>query len=525
METRLTLQGATQSGHTREFLMRTGSLIGKAQLAAVAVLAAHPAAAQERSAAYRSYVEARAVLDRGIVAVGGLEALRGIQTIAVDFEGEGFARNQSARPEPPYDRNPRRGSFVLDRSRDAARFVLEFEFRGNNPVRNLIVIRGDSAMGMDLVQRVATTAPGNTMTVVSRSRMPHFLLLQALDRAATLRSLGRATLDGVPHDVITFAAANGTQLTVHFDARTGLPAALEALNPDLVAGEGATMWRYSDWATVAGLKVPGRRVASIAGETTESIAYRNVRVNQPADDSLFQLPAGIPDLTDSIPQFAKVELAPGVWLLQELANGYNALAVGFKDHVMVVEPASSDAESRRAIAAVKELVPGKPIRYVVATHHHEDHTAGVRTYLAEGATLVTTPGNRRHFEKIAAAKRTIAPDSLSGRPRKPTFEMVTKRRSFSDGERTVELLDIGPSPHADEMLVAYLPREKLVFQADLFGIGWGAPIPASNPTSTHFAQRIRELGLDVERIASVHGRVATRAELEASLGKRLAAAD
>jgi glyoxylase-like metal-dependent hydrolase (beta-lactamase superfamily II) len=161
----------------------------------------------------------------------------------------------------------------------------------------------------------------------------------------------------------------------------------------------------------------------------------------------------------------------------------------------------------------------------VATHHHEDHTAGVRTYLAEGATLVTTPGNRRHFEKIAAAKRTIAPDSLSGRPREPTFEMVTKRRSFSDGERTVELLDIGPSPHADEMLVAYLPREKLVFQADLFGIGWGAPIPASNPTSTHFAQRIRELGLDVERIASVHGRVATRAELEASLGKRLAAAD
>ena len=118
------------------------------------------------------------------------------------------------------------------------------------------------------------------MTVVSRSRMPHFLLLQALDRAATLRSLGRATLDGVPHDVITFAAANGAQLTVHFDARTGLPAALEALNPDLVAGEAATMWRYSDWAAVAGLKVPGRRVASIAGETTESIAYRNIRVKE-----------------------------------------------------------------------------------------------------------------------------------------------------------------------------------------------------------------------------------------------------
>jgi glyoxylase-like metal-dependent hydrolase (beta-lactamase superfamily II) len=492
-------------------------------VAAVAVLLAVPAAAQqERSVSARSYAEARAVLDRGIAAVGGLEALRGLQTIAVDFDGEGYARNQSARPEPPYDRNARKGNFLLDRQRNAARFILEFEFTGTNPVRNLIVIRGDSADGMDLVQGVAAPAPGNTMAIVSRSRMPHFLLLQALDRAATLRSLGKIILEGAPQDVIAFAAANGAQLTVYFDARTGLPSALEALNPDLVTGEAASTWRYSDWTTVAGLKVPGRRTFSIAGEKVESIAYRNVRVNQPADDSLFSLPAGVPDLSDSIPQFGHVELGKDVWLLRELTNGYNALAVAFKDYVMVVEPASSDAESRRAIAAVKELAPNKPIRYIVATHHHEDHAGGVRAYIAEGATLVTTPGNRRYFERIAAAKRTIAPDDLSANPRKPAFEMVSQRRTFSDGERTVELLDIGPSPHANEMLVAYLPQEKLVFSADLYGIGWGAPVPPGSPTSAHFAQRIRELRLDVERLASVHGRVATRAELEESLGKRVA---
>jgi glyoxylase-like metal-dependent hydrolase (beta-lactamase superfamily II) len=491
---------------------------------ALLVAAAAPVSAQQTAAA-RSYTEARRVLDRGIEAVGGLAALRGLENIEVSFAGEGFARNQSARPEAPYTRNPRTGTFLLDQKRNSARFVLEFNFPGNNPARTLIVIRGDSATGMDLIQRVATSAPGNTMTVVSRSRMPHFLLLQALDRAATLRSLGRATLDGAPHDVITFAAANGAQLTVYFDARTSLPSALESLNPDLVTGEAPTMWRYSEWTSAGPLKVPGRRVASIAGETTESIAYRSVRLNQPVDDSLYRLPAGVPDLTDSIPQFATVELGKDVWLLQELTNGYSALAVAFKDHVMVVEPASSDNESKRAIAAVKELAPGKPIRYIVATHHHEDHTGGIRTYLAEGAKLVTTAGNRAYFERIAAAKRTIAPDDLSARPRKPSFELVSKRRTFSDGAQTVELVDVGPSPHADEILVAYLPQEKLVFQADLFGIGWGAPIPAAGPAAEHFAKRLRELGLEVERIASVHGRVATWAELEESLGKRVALAD
>jgi glyoxylase-like metal-dependent hydrolase (beta-lactamase superfamily II) len=212
----------------------------------------------------------------------------------------------------------------------------------------------------------------------------------------------------------------------------------------------------------------------------------------------------------------------GVWLLQELTNGYSALAVAFKDHVMVIEPGSSDVESRRAITAVNELAPGKPVKYIVATHHHEDHTGGVRAYLAVGATLVTTAGNRGYFERIAKSRRTIAPDSLSARPRSPTIEIVSGRRTFTDGDRTVELVDVGPSPHANEILVAWLPQEKLVFQGDLFGVGWGAPVGPASPISRHFAKRLTELKLDAERILGVHGRPTTRAELEESLGKQVA---
>src|SRR5687768_16873550 len=131
-------------------------------LAAMLTLVAAPANAQQ-SVAVRSYTEARAILDRGVEAIGGVEALRGLETIRVEFEGDGFARNQSARPEPPYDPTPRKGNFLLDRTRDAARFHLEFYPPRTSPFRNLILIRGDTAVAMDLTQRVAQAAPGNTM--------------------------------------------------------------------------------------------------------------------------------------------------------------------------------------------------------------------------------------------------------------------------------------------------------------------------------------------------------------------------
>ena len=271
--------------------------------------------------------------------------------------------------------------------------------------------------------------------------------------------------------------------------------------------------------------MPGRRVFSIGGETIESIAYRNARVNQPLHDSLYLLPAGVPNLTDSVPQFAKVELGKGVWLLQELTNGYNALAVAFKDHVMVVEPASTDVESKRAIAAVKELAPGKPIRYIVATHHHEDHAGGVRSYIAEGATVVTTAGNRAYFERIAASRRTIAPDDLSARPRKPAFELVTRRRTFSDGERTVELVDVGPSPHATRSWWRTCRRRRWSSRPISSASAGARPCPPAIPTRRISRSGCRNWGSTPSGSCAVHGRPATRAELEESVGKRVAAAE
>jgi glyoxylase-like metal-dependent hydrolase (beta-lactamase superfamily II) len=163
-------------------------------------------------------------------------------------------------------------------------------------------------------------------------------------------------------------------------------------------------------------------------------------------------------------------------------------------------------------------VPGKPVRYIVPTHHHDDHTGGLRTYIAEGITVLTTPGNRAYVERMARSRRTLDPDLQSERQASLKLEITRERKTvLSDGEQTLEIIDIGPGPHADEMLVAWLPREKLVFQGDMLNRPADGRPRAGNLTTRHFADWLQASGLPVERIAGVHGPVATMRDLETAL--------
>ena len=148
------------------------------------------------------------------------------------------------------------------------------------------------------------------------------------------------------------------------------------------------------------------------------------------------------------------------------AAGYNVLVVDFKDHVFVMETPNSDATSRQAIAEIKKLFPGKPIRYVAVTHHHDDHAGGIRTYVAEGATILGLPGEKTFFEKVMKSVFTIDRDTLALNQRPMKWEAIQEgKRVLTDGTTTVELIDIGSGPHTEEMLVAYLPNEKSFFRA------------------------------------------------------------
>jgi glyoxylase-like metal-dependent hydrolase (beta-lactamase superfamily II) len=219
------------------------------------------------------------------------------------------------------------------------------------------------------------------------------------------------------------------------------------------------------------------------------------------------------------------KLADGVFRLN---GAYNALAIEFADHVVLFEPGpQNETRAQAVVAETKKVIPNKPIRYGVISHHHFDHTSGLPAVVAEGITIVTPEVNKAFLMNALSAPRTLAPDSMSKSGKKPVIEGFTgDKRVFQDATRTFEVHVIKGLPHADGLVVGYLPKEKILVYADMFNLPPAdAPVPDPPVTGTIvFADNLDRLKLDVERIMSVHSlnpdRLTSVAEIKASLGRK-----
>jgi glyoxylase-like metal-dependent hydrolase (beta-lactamase superfamily II) len=155
------------------------------------------------------------------------------------------------------------------------------------------------------------------------------------------------------------------------------------------------------------------------------------------------------------------------------------------------------------LSLIEATVPGKPVR-AVATHFHFDHIGGVRTLVARGIPVVTTPDAIPVIRRSLASRQRMRPDALARAPRAAQVEAATGRRVIDDGTQRVELYDVGPTPHVAQLLVAYYPRERLLHVGDLFDTLTAELVFGGTDAET-LSRRIRELGLDVERIVPTHG--------------------
>jgi glyoxylase-like metal-dependent hydrolase (beta-lactamase superfamily II) len=256
---------------------------------------------------------------------------------------------------------------------------------------------------------------------------------------------------------------------------------------------------------------PGRIVRTQGGHPVLDITVAEVTLNHPVD---IPVPDQVKAFAPPAAQVNVQALASGVYYM----TGTNAhtVAIDQSDHIVAIEAPANEARSLAVIAKIRETIPNKPIRYVINSHVHFDHSGGLRTYVDEGATVVTHQMNRPYFEQAWATPRTLNPDRLEQSKKPPKFEEVTERRVLTDKSRNIEIHAIANSGHNDAFLMVYLPKEKILIQGDAFTPGTiDAPPPAvPNPYTVNLNENIDRLKLDVRLVAALHGpRVTTMAEL------------
>jgi glyoxylase-like metal-dependent hydrolase (beta-lactamase superfamily II) len=480
------------------------------------------------NASQRSYQQARRVLDDAIEAHGGLEALRAIKDFTLKEKSKIYARFQSPSAEPPFAAGTSEETLIVDTERNLVFDDLKAANAGfNNWIRT--VIKGTDGQTYDMWSRTVTPIvnPAVNNFRGQMRRLPPFVLLEALDRAPTLRWLGEDDLGGRKQKVISVIRPDNQQLSLSFDAQTNLLTRYGYLYADPVTGDSEIAQSYSGYKTIGKLKLPSSRVLYNSGGIIQEADYTDLQINTKPAESVFAGPEGFEKLAAppaAPPPPAVTKVAEDVYILEGLAGGtHNVLFVAFNDHILVLEAPEQilyNNNSVQALQKIKETVPGKPIKYLVLTHHHSDHAGGFREYVAEGATIVTTANTKTFLEK-AVADSSLLP-KLSSRNKLTIETIANKKRVFQDDKHLVEIYDVGPNPHANEILVAYLPKEKILFQADLLNAAPNGTIPIAQDSTISFSERIQQLGLQVEKIYGVHGRAATPEELRTSIEKRRA---
>jgi glyoxylase-like metal-dependent hydrolase (beta-lactamase superfamily II) len=300
--------------------------------------------------------------------------------------------------------------------------------------------------------------------------------------------------------------------------------------PDPVLGDKLVEVRYTDWRDVGdGVKFPfhihghiGDHPLIPSGHNWIDVRVSDAKVNA---EVAVPVPDNVRNAPPSQVRVVTTKLADGVWLMG--GGSHNSVAVEFKDFITVIEGPLDEARSNAVIAEVRKTIPNKPIRYLVNTHNHFDHLGGTRTYVAEGATVITDDKNRDFYQQVVLAPqpRTLSPDKLSQFPFAPTgpgtlaLQTFSDRYTISDGQKTIELLHIEGLNHSDNMLVAYLPQEKILVNADLYSPPpEGGNLAAVNNNAVVFFNNVKRLKLDVARHVPIHGNPGGQADFECIVG-------
>jgi glyoxylase-like metal-dependent hydrolase (beta-lactamase superfamily II) len=353
-------------------------------------------------------------------------------------------------------------------------------------------------------------------------------------------TVARRKVDGKNYTVLSWSptvkAASGKAYVVNgYLNDRHLVERVETWLGDNIMGDMHIVVTYSGWKDFGGAMAPSTIVQTRGGWPFFQVDVTAATAN-PADPASLvppppppagrgACPAGTPAAGGRGPggpppalTVTTEKLGDGLYRLTTGTGSYDSLIVEFKDHLMMLEAGQNEARSLVYIEEAKKLAPSKPIRYVMNTHPHSDHTGGLPAMVAEGATIITQKNNETFFVNAFNTPRTLLNDRLATNPKKAKIETVAEKKVYSDGTRVVEFYHVAPVPHSNGQLVAYFPKEKILFQGDF---SLPAPGQAANDHIKALVPILEKLNLDFDRYINVHAPATpqTKADLWKAVGK------
>jgi glyoxylase-like metal-dependent hydrolase (beta-lactamase superfamily II) len=463
---------------------------------------------------HASAQDAKAVIANASKAIG-VDTLKTVQYSATGFD---FALGQAPNPSSPWPKFiNKKYSRAIDFATPASR-VDRVRVQGETPPHGggQQPIVGEQPVTQTIIVGAGTP----WLQQLEIWMMPHGFLRAAAAKNATVET---KSAGGKSYTVVTFVGDNKAKVNGYINDQH-LVERVETWIDNPFFGDMPFEAIYSDYKDAGGAKFPMHIVQKQGGYPIFDLTVTDVKANAAVNIQQAQGgPGAAPAPAAAAAGVAASEpLGNGVHLI---TGGYVAIAVDFKDHITIIESGQSEARGQAVIAEAKRLIPNKPVKYVVNTHSHVDHSSGLRAAVAEGATILTHQSNKAYLEKILSAPHTLNPDKAQDNGRKPIVEAVGEKKVLTDGTHVVELYHMQRFGHHDGMLLVYLPKEKVLLEADGYNpqpANATAPNPPS-PFTLSLLENIRRLKLDVQRIVPVHypadNRVVTMAELTKWVGR------
>ncbi|MBV7337942.1 MBL fold metallo-hydrolase [Chloroflexi bacterium TSY] len=474
-------------------------------------------------------------IEKAVMGVGGEEALLNLNGYTISASGTRWIHDEGFEPGSSADLT---GPFQWQISGDIANGNLRVDhtFGSGDNARLLSEIIADDVGILD--GRNSNFGPPATNPMLSdrltsalkhqRLLNPHLILLDILANPESAVATGEVLHDGSVHHVLT-VEDSVAPIMLYINAGSGRIAKVSTMEADALRRDISVEVFYYSWQPVGGgLFFPAEVYVAYDGDIVHKEIRSAVAINPELDSALFAIPDDVSPVYDEtlaargeamhqyLQSFAArgfprdgfqlnvsaTELGAGVYHVT--GGSHHSLAVEQDDSIVIVEAPLDEMRSQAVMTWVAENFPDKPISHAIVSHHHVDHSAGLREYAAAGVTAVVHESAAPSFAEFFQTSSTIVPDTMEESPVTASIESVPADGSLivGDGPNAVAIYPID-NGHARDLVIAHIPDAGVVFVVDIY-----SPNPNAQglpPGGLLLNNRISELGLDVTTIAGGHG--------------------